>query len=78
MDNHNDPQQLKLLQSELKQQVIVEDYEYEPGKVIKGGKKYLDPIPYLDWPDKITLLFSGLEITLKQDGTWHWDDTTGG
>lgn len=40
--------------------------------------KMVGAIPYLHREDNIALLFCGFEIILNKDGTWSWQDTTGG
>ena len=38
----------------------------------------VSPIPILHNEGKIYLQFCGWSINLLDDGTWHWEDTTGG
>ena len=35
-------------------------------------------LPILHNPDQIILQFNGWSINLHDDGTWEWEDTTGG
>ena len=70
------PDDFEILREELRKQVETVPYEFGPGKFTTTTR--LDPIPYLDDPDQIRLLFCGLELYLSKNGTWGWGDTTGG
>lgn len=47
-------------------------------KLIHTTSKQATLIPILHNKDKIYLQFCGWSINLLNDGTWHWEDTTGG
>lgn len=60
----------------LKREIKVSPYDIGNGKttVIKE----VSPIPILHNKGKIFLQFCGWSINLLDDGTWYWEDTTGG
>ncbi len=58
--------QLKLL--------LKEEHEYEVMKT----ERDIPVLPIVHIPDEIHLQFCGWCIILNSDGTWDWEDTTGG
>ena len=48
------------------------------GKEAETTTTQVTPIPILHNEGKIYLQFCGWSINLLNDGTWHWEDTTGG
>ena len=71
-----DKVQFENLREALKEQVEIHPYEYQKGEYVAA--KRLTPIPFLDDKNSIRFLYCGLEITINNDGTWDWEDTTGG
>ena len=65
----------KLLKKETQ---VVKDYFYMGETKINTTSKKVSPIPILHNEGKIFLQFCGWSINLLDDGTWHWEDTTGG
>lgn len=48
------------------------------GKRIETTTTRVTPIPILHNKNLIILQFCGWSINLSADGTWEWEDTTGG
>lgn len=48
------------------------------GKIINTTTQKSDCIPILHNEGEIFLQFCGWSINLNEDGTWFWEDTTGG
>jgi len=49
------------------------------GSPERGGGPPLIPFsPVLHNPGEVSLQFVGWSITLREDGTWYWSDTSGG
>ena len=63
----------------LKEETKILPYSFEYlGKTVNTTTKKADFIPILHNEGKIYLQFCGWSINLLNDGTWHWEDTTGG
>jgi len=52
-------------------------YTYD-GKECTTTSQIVNPIPIIHNEGKIYLQFRGWSINLYDDGTWCWEDTTGG
>jgi hypothetical protein len=53
-------------------------YTDAEGKERETTTTQVTPIPILHNEGKIFLQFCGWSINLLDDGTWYWEDTTGG
>ena len=68
--------QIKIVKKLLEEATETVPYIITAGdRVIKTTAR---PIPILHNSGKIYLQFCGWSINLFDDGTWHWEDTTGG
>lgn len=76
----SDREFFEILRDELRKCVEAVPYVFkDEHNVFKSvPSKIITAIPYLDRPEDISFLYCGFEVTLTPDGTWHWEDTTGG
>ncbi len=61
---HHSKNQINFVKDSLKQEIEID--------------RQIRFIPISHNKDKIYLQFCGWSINLLEDGTWHWEDTTGG
>lgn len=74
------PGEINQVKSLLKSESITAPYatKDERGRVLIVESTTVSPIPILHNENKIFLQFCGWSINLYDDGTWCWEDTTGG
>jgi hypothetical protein len=59
-------------------EVLTEEVQREKAELSRLRPGEVSVMPLLENPDSIRLLFCGWQVTLRPDGTWDWEDTTGG
>jgi hypothetical protein len=72
--------QIEIVKQLLKEATEIVPYEFDGlhGEKIQTTTKRVTPIPILHNKGEIYLQFCGWSINLFDDGTWDWEDTTGG